>query len=100
MYLGFRLRPDAGTPEQHLDIPPQVIDTLEHNTQRDWETTVKDSVRYVKSSFTLSQPGYHTLKIWMVDPGIVVEKLVVDLGGMKPSYLGPPESYRVKENSR
>jgi len=75
------------------DQPPRVIDTLEHNTQRDWETTVKDSVRYVKSSFALPQPGYHTLKIWMVDPGIVVEKLIVDLGGVKPSYLGPPESY-------
>jgi hypothetical protein len=76
------------------DQPPQTIDTLEHNTQRDWAETVKDSVRYVKSSFTLAQPGYHTLKIWMVDPGIVLEKLVVDLGGLKPSYLGPPESYR------
>jgi hypothetical protein len=75
------------------DQPPQIIDTLEHNTQHDWEETVKDSVRYVKSSFTLAQPGYHTLKIRMVDPGIVVEKLVVDLGGLKPSYLGPPESF-------
>jgi len=75
------------------DQAPQVIDTLEHNTNRDWETTVKDSVRYVKSDFTLSQPGYHTLKIWMVDPGIVLEKLVVDLGGVRPSYLGPPESF-------
>jgi hypothetical protein len=82
------------------DQPPQTIDTLEHNTQRDWEATVRDSVRYVKSSFTLAQPGYHTLKIWMVDPGIVIEKLVVDLGGMKPSYLGPPESYRAVENSK
>jgi hypothetical protein len=79
------------------DQPPQVIDTLEHNTQRDWETTVKDSVRYVKSGFTLEQPGYHTLRLWMVDPGIVVEKLVVDLGGVKPSYLGPPESYHSAE---
>jgi len=82
------------------DQPPRVIDTLEHNTQRDWEETVKDSVRYVKSSFTLAAPGYHTLKISMIDPGIVLEKLVVDLGGVKPSYLGPPESYRVAENSR
>ena len=75
------------------DGAPQVIDTLEHNTNRDWETTVKDSVRHVKQSFTLDHPGYHTLKVWMVDPGIVLEKLVVDLGGLKPSYLGPPESF-------
>ena len=75
------------------DQAPQVIDTLEHNTLHDWEETVKDSVRYVKASFMLAQPGYHTLKIRMIDPGIVLEKLVVDLGGLKPSYLGPPESY-------
>jgi hypothetical protein len=80
--------------------PPRVIDTLEHNTQRDWEETVKDSVRYVKTSFPLEQPGYHTLKIRMVDPGIVLEKLVVDLGGLKPSYLGPPESYFAGLNSK
>jgi hypothetical protein len=76
------------------DQAPQVIDTLEHNTQRDWEATVRDSVRYVTASLPVGQPGYHTLKVWMVDPGIVLEKVVVDMGGMKPSYLGPPESYR------
>ncbi|MGB7760353.1 MAG: hypothetical protein WBL61_11020, partial [Bryobacteraceae bacterium] len=59
----------------------------------DWETSVKDSVRKVRSTHILVLPGVHTLKFWMVDPGIVLEKLLVDLGGVKPSYLGPPESF-------
>lgn len=29
----------------------------------------------------------------MVDPGITLQKIFMDLGGLKPSYLGPPESY-------
>jgi hypothetical protein len=76
------------------DQPPQIIDALAHNTLADWEKSVEDSVRTVKSTYILARPGYHTLKFWMVDSGVVLQKLVVDLGGVKPSYLGPPESYR------
>jgi hypothetical protein len=75
------------------DGPPQIVDALAHNEQSDWETSVKDSVRKVRSTHKLALSGVHTLKFWMVDPGIVLEKLVVDLGGVKPSYLGPPESF-------
>jgi hypothetical protein len=75
------------------DQPPQIVDTLAHNSVEDWATAVKDSVRKVQSTHKLTSPGYHTLKIWMVDPGVVLQKILVDEGGMKPSYLGPPESY-------
>ena len=75
------------------DEAPQVIDALAQNTVNDWATSVKDAVRKVKSAHTLAGTGYHTLKFWMVDPGVVLQKLVVNLGGVKPSYLGPPESY-------
>jgi hypothetical protein len=75
------------------DQPPQIIDALAHQSLADWETAVKDNVRKVKSTARLANAGYHTLKFWMVDPGVVLQKLVVDLGGVKPSYLGPPESY-------
>jgi len=76
------------------DQPPQILDALERNTVQDWANSVKDNIRISKSTHTLTGTGYHTLKIWMVDPGIVLEKLVVDLGGVKPSYLGPPPSFR------
>jgi hypothetical protein len=76
------------------DQPTQTVDALAQNSQRDWETTVKDAVRKATSTHTLSGAGYHTLKFWMVDPAVVLQKLVVNLGGVKPSYLGPPESYR------
>lgn len=45
--------------------------------------------------------GLHTLSISPLDPGIVFEKIVVDCGGYKPSYLFMPESdCRNVNNSR
>jgi hypothetical protein len=76
------------------DEPPQVINALAENSTSDWARSVEDSVRKVRSTHNIEKAGYHTLKFWMVDPGIVFQKLVVNLGGVKPSYLGPPESYR------
>lgn len=32
----------------------------------------------------------HTLRIRPLDPGIVIEKILIDTGGLKPSYLGAP----------
>ena len=80
------------------DQAPQVVDALAKHAVNDWETSVKDSVRKVKSIHSLAGSGYHTLKFWMVDPGVVLQKLIVNLGGLKPSYLGPPESYHHRGN--
>ena len=59
----------------------------------DWENAVANNTRSSNSKHTISNAGYHTLKIWMIDPGVILQKIVVDLGGVKPSYLGPPESF-------
>ncbi|ACU08180.1 hypothetical protein FIC_01737 [Flavobacteriaceae bacterium 3519-10] len=44
------------------------------------------------SKITVDQPGTHILKIKVLEPGIVFEKILINTGGLKPSYLGAPES--------
>jgi hypothetical protein len=63
------------------------------NGNRDWEKVVEDNMRGSYSKHTIHKAGYHTLKIWMIDPGVVLQKIIVNLGGVRPSYLGPPESF-------
>lgn len=36
----------------------------------------------------------HTIKVWMLSPGVVLERIVVDMGGLRSSYMGPTESYK------
>jgi hypothetical protein len=75
------------------DEPPQVMNIWADSTNRAWETAVSDNAWQIVSKHTVTKPGEHVLKFWMVDPGVVLQKLVVDFGGVKPSYLGPPESF-------
>lgn len=82
------------------DQPPQIVPAVpatysvgSGDDNRDWERVVSDNVRRVTATLELANPGEHTLKVWMVDPGVVLQKIVVNCGGLKPSYLGPPESF-------
>lgn len=44
----------------------------------------------------LDKKGRHTLRIRPLDPALVMQKIMIDLGGLKPSFLGAPESF-IKE---
>lgn len=51
------------------------------------------NLRRLGIAVNISSPGKHTLKLWMVDPGVVVDKLILSFIPLKEPYLGPPESY-------
>ncbi|MDP9046669.1 MAG: glycosyl hydrolase 115 family protein [Bacteroidota bacterium] len=72
---------------------PQVININPDKSERAWNKDVADNIKIMVSTHHLSKPGKHILKYWMIDPAVVLQKIVVDAGGVKPSYLGPPESY-------
>src|SRR5690606_35327630 len=73
---------------------PQIVNFLAtcNDTDSHWELTVKDGVRIGRSQHRIKQSGPTTLKLFMVDPGVTVQRLLFDTGGLQPSYLGPPQS--------
>lgn len=91
--LRFAVSIDDQKPVMVTGVPTTVLASGTSWAGSEWEKNVKDEARTVSAKVQIPSAGYHTLKVWMVDPGITIQKIVLDLGGLKPSYLGPPESY-------
>ncbi len=82
-----------GQPPQRVNVTTATgADDTAMNRQ--WERNTSDNVNRTATTHVVSHPGEHVLKVWTVDPTVVVQKIVVDTGGLAPSYLGPPESTR------
>ncbi|GAB3577551.1 hypothetical protein GCM10027345_15460 [Hymenobacter daeguensis] len=62
------------------------------NGNRPWEKAVAENIIIKTSQHQVAAAGAHTLRFWRVDPGVVLEKLVVSQGELPASYLGPPEN--------
>ncbi len=75
------------------DETPQIVNMHANKTFQDWEESVRNNIWVATSRHMLNAAGKHVLKFWMVDAGVVLQKLVIETGEVKPSYLGPPESY-------
>lgn len=54
-----------------------------------WYESVLKNCRINKTTLHIDKPGKHTVKIICGDAGTVVQKVVLDFGGMKRSYMGP-----------
>ena len=74
------------------DEPPQIINIHAGYTNHDWEKWVADNIIISTTSHEVKKPGIHILKYWMVDPALVLQKIVAGFQEIKPSYLGPPET--------
>ncbi len=79
------------------DEPVQVVDLFadreaETFLGRNWGTYTRDNARYVRSTHTLATDGWHLLKLTMVDPAVLVQKIIVSDKKLPESYFGPPES--------
>ncbi|GHG37912.1 hypothetical protein GCM10018980_10150 [Streptomyces capoamus] len=62
-----------------------------------WARHTSDNVNATATTHPVTGAGVHRLRFWMVDPTVVVQRLLIDTGGLPELYLGPLESMRVGE---
>jgi hypothetical protein len=91
--LRFAVSIDDQKPVIVTGVPTTVAASGTAWNGSEWAKNVMDEARTVAAKVQIPSAGYHTLKVWMIDPGITLQKIVIDMGGLKPSYLGPPESF-------
>jgi hypothetical protein len=67
------------------------------NGNRSWENAVLDNIHITATTHRLSK-GIHTLRVYGLDAGLVLQKLVLSKEKLPYSYLGPEESFFVGKN--
>lgn len=75
---------------------PVITDALAgfNGTDSRWEQWVSDGVNVSVSELEVKTAGPTTLKLYGLDPALTVQRILIDTGGLKPSYLGPLQSSR------
>ncbi|MFJ3303574.1 glycosyl hydrolase 115 family protein [Streptomyces sp. NPDC086549] len=89
--LRYAVSFDGDVP-QSVDINVGADDGLLNAT---WARNTSDNVNRTATRHVLGSAGVHRLKFWMVDPTVVLQRLVIDTGGLTSTYLGPLESRRL-----
>ena len=104
VYLGPSLNTNPERPLKYAvafdDAEPTIVQYVESTAlgtlPGEWDAVVSDAVWKPQTKHALEGGrNKHVLKLWALEPGVVFQKIVVDLGGVRESYLGPPESPRV-----
>ena len=77
------------------DGPVKIIDARTFERSEEWKQNVLRNYAIRKEQLQHIQAGKHTLRIYAIDPGIVLDRIVIDLGGLKSAYGVIPETTQI-----
>jgi len=69
----------------------QIVNVNGKYNQKTMEKWQANSINETLTLHKIETTGKHTLRFRVLEPGIVLQKIMMDLGGLKKSYLGAPE---------
>ncbi|WP_289665506.1 glycosyl hydrolase 115 family protein [Flavobacterium panacagri] len=75
---------------------PQIMNLNADASEKAWAESVANNIKIITSTHNIERAGNHILKIYGIDPALVLQKIVIETeeGKVLESYLGPPESFR------
>jgi len=76
------------------DGPIQLVDFKTVGRSEEWKQHVLRNRAERTVRFSMLEKGAHRLKIFCVDPGVVLQDFLIDLGGLKQAYSAVPETKR------
>lgn len=74
------------------DEPPTLVNVNDDPSEKAWEAIVARNAHVRRTTHRTEAPGPQTIKLWLVDPGLVFQRIVAFRGDLPKSYFGPPES--------
>ena len=75
----------------------QIVNVNQTYTQRQLDNWLANRINQTKTKFNIASAGLHRLRFRVLEPGIILQKILIDTGGLKPSYLGAPQSLLIKQ---
>ncbi|MCW3110808.1 MAG: hypothetical protein JWQ09_5314 [Segetibacter sp.] len=80
--------------------PLKTVDIKTLGRSEEWKQNVLRNRAERKIEMTYMNAGKHTLKIYVVDPGVILDEIRIDLGGLKKAYSTIPDTkMRVERNA-
>jgi hypothetical protein len=76
------------------DGPIEVVDFKTEGRSEEWKQNVLRNAAFRQLKGAPLAAGRHTLKLYLLDPGVVLDRITIDLGGLQPAYGAIPETRR------
>lgn len=68
---------------------PVMVADLMAGVANKWDRAVADNIRIATTRHSTAKAGPQTIRIWAIDPGAVIQRIIVTRGNLPRSKLGP-----------
>lgn len=82
------------------DEPLKIVDIKTFGRSEEWKQDVLRNRAERKIEMPFLKSGKHTLKIYCIDPGVILDEIRIDLGGLKKAYSSLPETKMITQKPK